>query len=353
MSILLVPGTVNVQFALDPVYNNLASLYLLDFAGEYTDLDEWVRQTATSLPAGPMHTNWLLFEILYAAFEPDEDWPSFPAYLDSLVKRDPALLRNRFLRHMFPDIGEGYASRGRMMDLETFIGQIDRSELDHEIERDLFAEAYALLSDPPALHDTVFSHLAAMWDEHLAAEWKRNEATLHQVVVAFQSRTYAGLTAYEAIRAVAGREAHGNWREILAAAQTLTFVPSPHIGPHLMNYAYPPVVRIIFDAHLPQEAAHTTAGISRSELLVQLRALADETRLRILDLLLQEGELGAQEIVSRLELARSSGSRHLSQLSATGYLTERQGSGKAKCYAINPERFRETMQFLQRYTHGA
>ncbi|HUT18827.1 MAG TPA: ArsR family transcriptional regulator [Anaerolineae bacterium] len=85
-----------------------------------------------------------------------------------------------------------------------------------------------------------------------------------------------------------------------------------------MNYAYPPVVRIIFDAHLPQEATHTITGISRSELLVQLRALADETRLRILDLLLQEGELHAQEIVSRLELAKSSGSRHLSQLSATG-----------------------------------
>ena len=95
------------------------------------------------------------------------------------------------------------------------------------------------------------------------------------------------------------------------------------------------------------------AGMSRSELLVQLRALADETRLRILDLLLQEGELHAREIVSRLGLARSSGSRHLSQLSATGYLTERQGPGKAKCYAIKPERFQETMQFLQRYTHGA
>jgi ArsR family transcriptional regulator len=80
-----------------------------------------------------------------------------------------------------------------------------------------------------------------------------------------------------------------------------------------------------------------------------LRTLADETRLSILDLLLREGELCAQDIIARLDLAKSSGSRHLSQLSAAGYLRERQGTGKAKCYAINPDRFRETLRFLERY----
>jgi hypothetical protein len=40
MSILLAPGAVNVRFSPDPVYSNLASPYLLDFAGGYTDIDE-------------------------------------------------------------------------------------------------------------------------------------------------------------------------------------------------------------------------------------------------------------------------------------------------------------------------
>jgi DNA-binding transcriptional ArsR family regulator len=347
MSILLAPGTVNVKISLDPVYNNLASLYLLTFS-EASGVNEWVKSTAAALSAAQIRTHRMVKIVLYSAYEPDEDWPSFPAYLDALAKRDPTLLRARFLRHMFPNIGEEYASRGQMMDLETFIAQIDRSELDHEIDHDLFAETHALLSDPPALRETVVSHLTSMWDGHLAAEWERNEATLQQIVSALQSRAHARMTAYEAIRAVTGREAHGNWQEILAATETLIFIPSPHIGSHLMHYAYPPVTRVLFDAHRPQ-AARSAVDLTQTELLVQLRTLADETRLRILDLLLQEGELHAQEIISRLGLAKSSGSRHLSQLSATGYLTEHQGPGKAKCYAINPDRFRETLRFLERY----
>ena len=61
------------------------------------------------------------------------------------------------------------------------------------------------------------------------------------------------------------------------------------------------------------------------------------------------GELRAQEIITRLELTKSSASRHLSQLSATGYLVERQGAGKIKWYTLNPERFRETLRSLDRY----
>jgi DNA-binding transcriptional ArsR family regulator len=347
MSVLLAPGLVNIKFALDPVYNNLASLYMLTLS-ETPGVSAWVKNTAAALSAEQMRTHHLVKIVLYSAYEPDEDWPSFPTYLDALAKRDPTLLRTRFLKYMFPDIGETHASRDQMMDLETFIEQIDRSELDHEFDHDLFAEAHALLNNPPALRDAVVSHLTAMWDEHLAAEWERNEATLQQIVATFRSRTYAGMTAYEAIRVITGREAHGNWQEKLAATETLIFIPSPHIGPYLMHYAYPPVTRVLFDAHRPQ-AARGAVALTQAELLVQLRTLADETRLRILDLLLREGELHAQDIIARLDLAKSSGSRHLSQLSATGYLQERQGVGKAKCYAINPDRFRETLRFLERY----
>ncbi len=201
------------------------------------------------------------------------------------------------------------------------------------------------------MREAIVAYLTAMWHEILEKEWARNEAFLRRVIGAFQRRAaeYSGQGAYEAIRAVTGRDVCGTWQRVLAPAETLLFIPSPHIGPYLMHYAYPPLVRVIYGARLPQEVEPVQAGLTRADLLVQLRALADETRLRVLELLLEEGELCAQEIVARLELSKSSGSRHLSQLSATGYLTERQGTGKAKCYALNPERFQETLRAVERY----
>jgi len=351
-NVLLAPGTVSVRFALDPVYNNLASLYMVALVDVFSGLDEWVGRTAATLSAAQMRTHRLLFDVLYSAFEPDEDWPSFPAYLDDLARQDPHRMRDRFLKHMFPGSGEQVARRAQFMDLETFIARIDRSEFDRDIGRDLFAEAHALLGDPPAMRDTIVSYLTMMWHEALAAEWERNTPFLEQVTGAFQSRDFSNQSAYEAIQSVTGREVHGCWHRVLAPAETLTFIPSPHIGPYLLHYAYGPVVRVVFGARLPHGAERGPAELSRTDLLVQLRALADDTRLRILELLFEEGELCAQEIVTRLKLTKSSGSRHLSQLSATGYLVEHQGAGKTKCYALNPVRFQDTLRFLKRYAQA-
>jgi DNA-binding transcriptional ArsR family regulator len=353
-NVLLAPGTVDVAFSLDPVYNNLASLYQLEFVDTHPELDTWVGQAMASLSTDQMHTHRLMSQILYSAYEPDDDWPTFPAYLDDLRERSPISLRDRFLRHMFPTCGKRYASRHQLMDLDTYIAEIDRSEFDIQVGRDLLAKAHALLSDPSAMHEAIVAYLTSMWNAILAEEWERNRAFLGQVVDAFQRRAaeYSGQGAYQAIRSVTGRDASGNWQRALAPAKKLVFIPSPHIGPYLMHYAYPPVVRVIYGARLPPVTERESTESHRADLLVQLRALADETRLRILETLALEGELCAQEVVTRLGLSRSSASRHLSQLSATGYLVERQGTGKAKCYALNPERFQETLRSLERYAEA-
>lgn len=53
------------------------------------------------------------------------------------------------------------------------------------------------------------------------------------------------------------------------------------------------------------------------------KALADETRLRILALLLSEGELCVCDIIAALKLPQSTVSRHLSYLRKTGWVTDR------------------------------
>src|SRR4030042_4388050 len=62
-----------------------------------------------------------------------------------------------------------------------------------------------------------------------------------------------------------------------------------------------------------------------NETLVILRALADETRLRILNLLL-ERELCVCDLTAVLELKQANASRHLGVLKNAGLIRERQAS---------------------------
>jgi DNA-binding transcriptional ArsR family regulator len=108
------------------------------------------------------------------------------------------------------------------------------------------------------------------------------------------------------------------------------------------------IVRILFGARLPQGAKSSSTQFSRSEVLVRLSALADDNRLRILEVLAKEKELYAQDVISRLGLSQSAASRHLRQLSATGYITERTLHG-AKCYTLNNEQINHTFQILRQF----
>jgi DNA-binding transcriptional ArsR family regulator len=105
---------------------------------------------------------------------------------------------------------------------------------------------------------------------------------------------------------------------------------------------------IIFGARLPKDTTITSAELDRGEILLRMSALADETRLRILELLSRQGDLRSSEIMQRLDLSQSAASRHLNQLSANGFLRVRKHEG-AKVYRINPERVDEVLQNLGQF----
>jgi len=109
-----------------------------------------------------------------------------------------------------------------------------------------------------------------------------------------------------------------------------------------MHFAYVPVVRMLFGARLPEGVESSATRLERSDRLVQLRALADETRLRILRHVSEHDELNTQDIQQQLDLSQSAASRHLGHLSATGYLAERRCKG-AKCYRVNREHIQHTL----------
>jgi DNA-binding transcriptional ArsR family regulator len=331
---LIVPRkTVSVAISLEPAYNAVASLSLLDIAEDYTGLGEWVYRTAKSLSPEEQRTNRHVLGDAVMHLLGDASWPSFEAWVDDLAARDAAELRNDVVRALF---AKAYKRSDHKMpppseilaDRTTFLTLIERiyARRRDPPERALWEDMHGVFIDPPLVQERIVTHLRAMWERGLAAEWQRHLPALEESVAAFQSLDMSGLTAIEALMRVSLREvppsACGRW---LDEVQHIIFVPSAHTGPYLlyMGGLDETTARVIYGARVPEGAAIRSPTLARSELLMRLSALDNDVRLRILKLLSRGGELSTAEIMEHLDLSQSAASRHLEHLTATGYLTVR------------------------------
>jgi ArsR family transcriptional regulator len=222
---------------------------------------------------------------------------------------------------------------------------------DH-VEPDLERQVYTYVVDPPAMQPLIVSYLREMWDKYLEPEWARVRPMLEDAVRAFQQLDLAERSDLQAARLITGHELTEEvWAPMLEEAQQIVFVPSAHIGPYLGQFRGQDALRIVFGARLPEGVAFSAPDLSRSELLVRLKALADNNRLRILKRISERGEQSSLDIIADLGLSQPTVSRHLRQLTATGYLLERRHNS-AKYYRLNPDRIQGTLQALSAFLLG-
>jgi DNA-binding transcriptional ArsR family regulator len=344
-----------IDVALEPAHNILNSLVLLNFVDKLSGLGDWVDRTAARLSPQQLHRNQLVLDGLHFAVLPDRRWPSFTAYVDDLAARDPAELRDRLLfeiahgpKKWFDGPGEPpfVEPAALLASVDTYIGFLQQHF--HSIDVRIETEAHALMNDLPAMRELIVGHLREMWDMYAAAEWERAKPMLNEAVGAFQRLDLGRLSGTEALRAVTGHEPEEHWETLIQRAREIIFVPSAHLGPYVRKFTAGDLLWVLVGARPPEGAQSGGSALSRSDLLTRLGALTDDTRLRILALLGQHDELCAQDIMAELDLTQSATSRHLRQLSATGYLTERRRE-IAKCYTLNRERVRETFDALDRF----
>jgi ArsR family transcriptional regulator len=346
----------SLSVALEPAQNVLNSLVLLTAVDRFSGLDEWVTRTVAQMSPAERHRNRLVCEGLYYAVEPDRRWPSFPSYLDDLAARDAIELRDRLLwnlaRACFGKVPAG-TKPAQLIEPATLLSSADAyvnylQANEFEFDPTLEIEAHALFSDPPRMKDLIITHLSAIWDERMSAEWERVKPMLQESVAAFQQIDFRRMSGFEAMRLVTGQDPHEKWQDLIADSRQIMFVPSAHLGPYLRKFKEDKLLWVLFGARLPEGAPAGASALTRSDLLVRLGALTDDVRLRILSLLSQQDELCAQDIMLQLDLNQSAASRHLRQLSAAGYITERRRD-VAKCYSLNRERINDTFRALDRF----
>ena len=182
----------------------------------------------------------------------------------------------------------------------------------------------------------------------MSPEWERVQQLLQTCVDAYRQIDFSGKSITEAIQQVTEQKPDDWCKRVAGETDRVVFVPSAHVGPYLGRYLANRTLFLLFGARQPRGALDLSPELSRSELVVRLTSLADDTRLRILHFIAQNGEQRSPDIIRRLDLSQSAASRHLQQLSATGYLTERWREG-SKWYSVNADRVDDTFRALSRF----
>jgi DNA-binding transcriptional ArsR family regulator len=364
---IVAPAVPPISVALEPAHNALNSLLLLVKADELSGLDTWVTRTAAALTPEQRHINHLVLIGVHFAVVPDRSFPSFPTYVDHLASLDPLVLRNRVFNAYAqvtkekekccppPDPTSDQVSIdvGPLLeDVDVFLEFLKQRFPVEHLNIEIESEAHTYLNDPPAMQALIVSHFRSMWEEFLSPEWDRVVPMLQASVDAFRQISLGDLSRFEAAQRVLGRDMgkaeQEHWQAALERTERLILVPSMHLGPYVGKFRSGDTQWMLFGARVPEGAHIHAPDLSRAEILVRLNALADDTRLRILKLIAEGGELRSQEIMTGLDLSQSAVSRHLTQLSATGYLNERRCEG-AKCYSLNPRRIEGTLRAISAF----
>jgi DNA-binding transcriptional ArsR family regulator len=357
--IIAVREQTGTSVALEAGLNIFNSLYLLSRAEDLSGLDEWVYRTASTLPDRLKWNHRVVFEGLHYAVMPDQSFQSFPEYIHYMSVTDPLHLRARlfdaYLR-IDPskmDTGNCMMAEPDEMDPDSVLGsasdylrfletRFEPGKINTAIEQ----AAYELVIEPPVMQKFIVTHMWQMWEEVMSQEWRRVEPLLQQAVNAFQQVDLRSKTVLQAVETVLDIDFDSNHEKLkrkLENVQQLTFVPSPHIGPYHFDLGFGSRKWLFFGIRSPRGMAVETPELNRNEVLVRMNALTDETRLKILQLLTLSGPMNSSEIMEQLGLSQSAASRHLMQLSATGYVTETRSQG-VKQYAINAGRIEEMLQ---------
>jgi predicted transcriptional regulator len=318
---------VQVQAALETVPHVLLSLWGLtindavdDATPEYVAITPWLTQAVTRLTPDQHHFNRLLFAVFGLALVPEETYPGFDSYLDAWAGLPMALLQQR-------------------------LEQAAQAAQDSA----LHPAAEALLADPLALRQKIVDHLRTLWAELLAPEWQRQTPFLTSMTrsineLIFSQPRWQAINAFDALRFLLQTEPTDQQLAQLAGVRHLVLVWSPSLLAHCHRFGSRDTLWVMrpFDPQLMRRDP-----LSRAEVLAPLTALADDTRLRLLELLTEQGEQRAQELITQLESSQGNVSRHLKQLVSASFVRERRAGDAHKRYAMNNAGLRRVLFLLR------
>jgi DNA-binding transcriptional ArsR family regulator len=286
---------------------------------------------------------------------------TFETYLDNLEATPPSELRERLLKayaetclteEAKKDIGQPVNWEEVLSSAKNYVEFLKSRFGDEATDEEVETRAYDYVIDPVALKQLVTGHIRWFWKNYLQTEWNRVRPMLEESAKAFNKIDFSDMTRVEMIEYVTGKEiTETKWGGQLLQAKELIFIPNAHFGPYIRAAKIGDNFYIYFGARLPEGSDIRVPELDRAEIVSRISALADDTRLQILQLIAEKGEMRSQEIMEVINLSQPSVSRYLSQLTAAGFLQERRANG-AKAYILNEDRIEKTLRAVSAFLLG-
>lgn len=358
--------TKNSLVRIEPALNVFGSMLLISKAEDEPGIHEWVTKTRLQMSSEERFRHKLVTIGFHYSILPKVPGTSFEAYLEDLESTPPSGFRDRLLS-AYAQIcltGKATESQSEAVNWEEILTSAEnyveflKSRFGHELtDEEMETRAYQYVIDPAALKQLVTGHIRWFWKNYLQAEWNRVRPMLEESAKAFNQVDYSNMTRMEMIEFVTGKDVSSEpklewkWVNELQTASELIFIPNAHIGPYIRVDRIQDTLYFYFGAHLPEGSDIRVPELDRAEIVSRISALADDTRLQILQLIAENGEMRSQEIMEVVNLSQPSVSRYLSQLTAAGFLQERRANG-AKAYILNEDRIEKTLQAVRAFLLG-
>jgi len=347
------PKTVDV--ALFPTRNIFSSMLLLAKDEQEPGIHEWISKTRANMTKKELENHELALIGFYFALLPEEGQITFPAYLNKLEKTDATALRDKML-NTYETLWNKDTPEANwdevLVSADSYIEFLKSRFDDEHVDVKLETRAYDYVIDPPAMKDFLVDHMTWLWKTHFEQEWKRVEPMLLESVRSFKNTDLTNMSRIEAASFVTGQDvSNAHWCKKMDKVESVVFIPSPHIGPYVHASVINNSLQVHFGARQPEGTGNRIPELERTEIVARLSALADDTRLHILQLVSERGEIRVQDILEVINLSQPSVSRYLSQLTAAGYLQERRENG-AKVYILNKDRIDKTLKAVNAFLLG-
>ena len=353
---------------IEPVRNVLNSMLLIADCNEFPGVHPFITQTHAELPDDVKKTNEVMMIGLQYAAVSRKNFFSFEDYLDDLKQLNPDRIPERVFQSY--DLISSYKvnilskenpvsvtrkDQERLLSSKKiYFEYLEKSFGGETLDYDIEGRAYDYLIRPKELRDRMVEHFHFMWTHFLKEEFHRNQAVLEKAVAECNSINVSAMHPFEAAKKITGHDIEQEWMSRrwelnwIETSKKVVFVPSFHMGPYLGRRVLKDAMYIFFSPRISEGLELSSPDLTRTDISTRLTTLSDDVRLSILKMLSRETEMSSKQIMKDLQLTQSSASRHLKQLSATGFLNERR-QNSAKIYSLNPAFVSQTLDAVANY----